>query len=55
MAHILLHFPSFYQNAGSEELLSEVTVIDLDTEYSLQKILQLAYGKLLRKKLESDR
>ena len=39
----------------SDETNEGVAVIDLDTEYSFQKILQLAYGKLLRKKLESDR
>ena len=55
MVHILLYLPRFDQNAGSEKLLAEVTVIDLDTEYSLQKVLQLTYSKFLRKKLKSDR
>ena len=52
VVYVTFHLPRFGQDSGGEKLLSEVPVIDLDAEHSLQKILQLTDGELLRKQLE---
>lgn len=52
--YISLHFVGFLENAGGKYLLPEVPVVNLYSEDSLEKILQLPDGKLLRKHLEGN-
>ena len=55
MIHMLLVLIRLHQNPGRKELLAEVSVVQFYTEHSLQKILELTYGKFLWQQIEGNR
>ena len=46
---MLLILVGLHQNAGREELLAEIPVVQFYAEDRLQKVLELAHGEFLRK------